>query len=92
MESIEIIDRKDINQRVKRELSAKLHELAQVESKVKDYKKQITIFSKAYQEFEDYKIKETQKIDDKRSLVEKKKKDVDNYAKLLHNKATNGKN
>ena len=84
MESIEIIDRGSINQKVK--------ELARVESEVRDYKQQITIFSKARQEFEEYKMRELQKIDDKRSLVNKKKKDVNNYANLLHNQVKNGKN
>ena len=92
MESIEIIDRGSINQKVKKKLSVKIKELARVESEVRDYKQQITIFSKVRQEFEEYKMRELQKIDDKRSLVNKKKKDVNNYANLLHNQAKNGKN
>ena len=66
MESIEIIDRGSINQKVKKNLSVKIKELARVESEVRDYKQQITIFSKARQEFAEYKMRELQKINNKR--------------------------
>ncbi len=86
-EGKELIDIDTMNRNYKQQLSEKQKEMTDLEWKLVKARKEKELLDKENKGFEEYKMKEQDKLDEQRSELEKKATALEAYRKLLHNEA-----